>query len=121
MNPGPTLSVQMHHHRAEHCIVVSDTAKVQSVDKNILLTENHCTYIPLGVVHAQENPGKIPLELIEVQSGPLWAKTISSASRTATVSWADRQPMPPSLKAAPLCVRPSTLKGTKPVGSGTLL
>ncbi|WP_295538013.1 mannose-1-phosphate guanylyltransferase/mannose-6-phosphate isomerase [uncultured Pseudacidovorax sp.] len=69
VNPGQKLSVQMHHHRAEHWIVVSGTAKVQIGDKEILLTENQSTYIPLGVVHALENPGKIPLELIEVQSG----------------------------------------------------
>lgn len=69
VNPGARLSVQMHHHRAEHWIVVSGTAKVLNGDKEILLTENQSTYIPVGVVHALENPGKIPLELIEVQSG----------------------------------------------------
>ncbi|KAF1018529.1 MAG: Alginate biosynthesis protein AlgA [Paracidovorax wautersii] len=69
VKPGAKLSVQMHHHRAEHWIVVSGTAKVQINDKEILLTENQSTYIPLGAVHALENPGKIPLELIEVQSG----------------------------------------------------
>ncbi|WP_295549479.1 mannose-1-phosphate guanylyltransferase/mannose-6-phosphate isomerase [uncultured Pseudacidovorax sp.] len=69
VNPGEKLSVQMHHHRAEHWIVVSGTAKVQIGDKEILLSENQSTYIPLGVIHALENPGKIPLELIEVQSG----------------------------------------------------
>ncbi|MGB3385338.1 MAG: mannose-1-phosphate guanylyltransferase/mannose-6-phosphate isomerase [Marinomonas sp.] len=66
---GEKLSVQMHHHRAEHWVVVSGTAKVQNGDKEILLTENESTYIPVGVVHALENPGKIPLELVEVQSG----------------------------------------------------
>lgn len=70
VKPGQKLSVQMHHHRAEHWIVVSGTAKVQLGEKDILLTENQSTYIPVGVVHALENPGKIPLELIEVQSGP---------------------------------------------------
>ncbi|WP_304307100.1 mannose-1-phosphate guanylyltransferase/mannose-6-phosphate isomerase [Pseudacidovorax intermedius] len=69
VKPGEKLSVQMHHHRAEHWIVVSGTAKVQIGDKEILLSENQSTYIPLGVIHALENPGKIPLELIEVQSG----------------------------------------------------
>ncbi|MNF00472.1 Alginate biosynthesis protein AlgA [compost metagenome] len=59
----------MHHHRAEHWIVVTGTAKVTIDDKQILLTENQSTYIPVGVVHALENPGKIPLEMIEVQSG----------------------------------------------------
>lgn len=67
--PGQKLSVQMHHHRAEHWIVVTGTAKVSIGDKQILLSENQSTYIPIGVVHALENPGKIPLEMIEVQSG----------------------------------------------------
>ncbi|RYF61113.1 MAG: mannose-1-phosphate guanylyltransferase/mannose-6-phosphate isomerase, partial [Comamonadaceae bacterium] len=69
VKPGERLSVQMHHHRAEHWIVVSGTAKVLVGEKEVLLTENQSTYIPLGVVHALENPGKIPLEIIEVQSG----------------------------------------------------
>jgi len=69
VKPGEKLSVQMHHHRAEHWVVVSGTAKVQNGDKEILLTENESTYIPVGVLHALENPGKIPLELVEVQSG----------------------------------------------------
>ncbi|MEL0638839.1 mannose-1-phosphate guanylyltransferase/mannose-6-phosphate isomerase [Marinomonas sp. TI.3.20] len=69
VKPGEKLSVQMHHHRAEHWVVVSGTAKVQNGDKEILLTENESTYIPVGVVHALENPGKILLEIIEVQSG----------------------------------------------------
>ena len=69
VKPGAKLSVQMHHHRAEHWIVVSGTALVQNGDKEILLTENQSTYIPIGVVHALENPGKLDLELIEVQSG----------------------------------------------------
>jgi mannose-1-phosphate guanylyltransferase len=69
VKPGEKLSVQMHHHRAEHWVVVSGTAKVQNGECEILLTENESTYIPVGVVHALENPGKIPLELIEVQSG----------------------------------------------------
>ena len=69
VKPDAKLSVQMHHHRAEHWIVVSGTAKVTNGDKELILTENQSTYIPVGVVHALENPGKIPLELIEVQSG----------------------------------------------------
>ena len=67
--PGQKLSVQMHHHRAEHWIIVTGTAKVSIGEKEILLTENQSTYIPVGVIHALENPGKIPLEMIEVQSG----------------------------------------------------
>ncbi len=69
VKPGAKLSVQMHHHRAEHWIVVSGTAKVTNGDKTYLVTENQSTYIPIGQVHALENPGVIPLELIEVQSG----------------------------------------------------
>ncbi|WP_017445394.1 mannose-1-phosphate guanylyltransferase/mannose-6-phosphate isomerase [Gayadomonas joobiniege] len=69
VKPGAKLSVQMHHHRAEHWIVVSGTANVTIDGKDILLTENQSTYIPVGAVHALENPGKVPLELIEVQSG----------------------------------------------------
>src|SRR6185437_12259837 len=69
VKPGAKLSVQMHHHRAEHWIVVRGTARVYKGDEVLLLTENQSTYIPLGEVHALENPGKIPLELIEVQSG----------------------------------------------------
>ena len=69
VKPGATLSLQMHHHRAEHWIVVSGTAEVTRGDEIILLTENQSTYIPLGVTHRLKNPGKLPLELIEVQSG----------------------------------------------------
>ena len=67
--PGAKLSVQMHHHRAEHWIVVSGTARVSLDGKDHLLTENESIYLPLGAVHALENPGKIALELIEVQVG----------------------------------------------------
>ncbi len=69
VNPGATLSLQMHHHRAEHWVVVRGTAKVTRGDEIILLGENESTYIPLGVKHRLENPGQIPLEIIEVQSG----------------------------------------------------
>ncbi|MCL1160655.1 mannose-1-phosphate guanylyltransferase/mannose-6-phosphate isomerase [Shewanella chilikensis] len=69
VKPGEKLSIQMHHHRAEHWIVVTGTAKVTNGDEELLLTENQSTYIPVGVIHALENPGKVPLELIEVQSG----------------------------------------------------
>lgn len=69
VKPGAKLSVQMHHHRAEHWIVVSGTARVTNGDKTYLVTENQSTYIPIGQVHSLENPGVIPLELIEVQSG----------------------------------------------------
>lgn len=69
VKPGAKLSVQMHHHRAEHWIVVSGTAKVTNGEQTYLVTENQSTFIPIGQVHALENPGVIPLELIEVQSG----------------------------------------------------
>jgi len=69
VKPGAKLSTQMHHHRAEHWIVVSGAAKVTNGDKTFLLSENESTYISVGVVHALENPGKVDLELIEVQSG----------------------------------------------------
>jgi mannose-1-phosphate guanylyltransferase/mannose-6-phosphate isomerase len=69
VKPGASLSLQMHHHRAEHWIVVCGTAKVTRGDETFLLSENQSTYIPLGVTHRLENPGKLPLEMIEVQSG----------------------------------------------------
>jgi len=69
VKPGAKLSVQMHHHRAEHWIVVSGTARVTNGEKTYLVTENQSTYIPIGQVHSLENPGVISLELIEVQSG----------------------------------------------------
>lgn len=69
VNPGASLSLQMHHHRAEHWIVVKGTAEVICGEKVILLSENQSTYIPLGEVHRLTNPGNIPLEIIEVQSG----------------------------------------------------
>ena len=69
VKPKASLSLQMHHHRAEHWIVVSGTAEVTVGDKVVMLTENQSTYIPLGTVHRLVNPGTIPLEIIEVQSG----------------------------------------------------
>ncbi|MFO1424553.1 MAG: mannose-1-phosphate guanylyltransferase/mannose-6-phosphate isomerase [Candidatus Competibacteraceae bacterium] len=69
VKPGASISLQMHHHRAEHWVVVSGTARVTRGDEVFLLTENQSTYIPVGVHHRLENPGKIPLEIVEVQSG----------------------------------------------------
>ena len=69
VKPVGKLSSQKHHHRAEHWIVVSGTAKVIVENKETLFAENQSTYIPLGKSHRLENPGKIPLHLIEVQSG----------------------------------------------------
>ena len=69
VKPGESLSLQMHHHRAEHWVVVSGTARVTCDDKSFLLSENQSTYIPIGTHHRLENPGTIPLEIIEVQSG----------------------------------------------------
>lgn len=69
VKPGERLSLQMHHHRAEHWIVVRGTAKVTCGDKELILSENQSTFIPLGTRHRLENPGKVNLEIIEVQSG----------------------------------------------------
>ncbi|MGY0583894.1 MAG: cupin domain-containing protein, partial [Paraglaciecola chathamensis] len=69
VKPGAMLSLQKHHHRAEHWIVVQGTAEVTCEDKVFLLTENQSTFIPLGAKHRLSNPGKVMLELIEVQSG----------------------------------------------------
>jgi len=69
VKPKASLSLQMHHHRAEHWVVVTGTAQITNGDKTIILTENQSTYIPLGQTHRLVNPGTIPLEIIEVQSG----------------------------------------------------
>jgi len=69
VKPGAKLSLQMHHHRAEHWVVVHGTAKVVRGNEEIVLYEDQSTYIPLGTPHRLENPGKIPLHVIEVQSG----------------------------------------------------
>jgi mannose-1-phosphate guanylyltransferase/mannose-6-phosphate isomerase len=69
IKPGAQLSLQLHHHRAEHWIVVSGTARITLGEKVFLLEENHSTYIPIGEKHRIENPGKVPLHIIEVQSG----------------------------------------------------
>jgi mannose-1-phosphate guanylyltransferase/mannose-6-phosphate isomerase len=69
VEPGSRLSLQLHHHRAEHWVVVRGTAMVTRGEERFLLSENESTYIPLGVRHRLENPGKVPLEIIEVQSG----------------------------------------------------
>jgi mannose-1-phosphate guanylyltransferase/mannose-6-phosphate isomerase len=69
VKPGGVLSLQMHHHRAEHWIVVSGTARITCGEKTFLLSENESTYIPIGATHRIENPGKVPLHIVEVQSG----------------------------------------------------
>jgi len=69
VEPGAALSLQLHYHRAEHWIVVRGTARVTRGEETFLLTENESTYIPPGTRHRLENPGKLPLEIIEVQSG----------------------------------------------------
>ena len=69
VNPGAALSLQSHHHRAEHWIVVQGTARVTIDDKAQLVSENQSIYIPLGARHKLENPGKVPMVLIEVQTG----------------------------------------------------
>ena len=70
VKPGQRLSLQKHHHRTEHWIVVSGTAEVQLNEDKQILGENQSMYIPLGCMHRLSNPGKIPLKIIEVQSGP---------------------------------------------------
>ena len=70
VNPGEKLSLQRHHHRSEHWVVVSGTALTECDGKEKLLAENESTYIPVGSIHRLSNPGKIPLRIIEVQSGP---------------------------------------------------
>jgi mannose-6-phosphate isomerase-like protein (cupin superfamily) len=70
VKPGHRLSLQKHHHRTEHWVVVSGTAEVQLNEDKQLLGENQSMYIPLGCMHRLSNPGKIPLKIIEVQSGP---------------------------------------------------
>jgi mannose-1-phosphate guanylyltransferase / mannose-6-phosphate isomerase len=69
VKPGGKLSLQLHHHRAEHWVIVQGTARIRRGDEELMLTEDQSTYIPLGTAHRLENPGKIPLHLIEVQSG----------------------------------------------------
>jgi mannose-1-phosphate guanylyltransferase/mannose-6-phosphate isomerase len=69
VRPGGVLSLQMHHHRAEHWVVVSGTARITRGEESFLLEENQSTYIPIGVRHRIDNPGKIPVHIIEVQSG----------------------------------------------------
>lgn len=70
VKPGECLSSQMHHHRAEHWVVVAGTAKVTCGEQTYYVAENESTFIPIGTIHSIENPGKIPLEVIEIQSGP---------------------------------------------------
>jgi mannose-1-phosphate guanylyltransferase/mannose-6-phosphate isomerase len=74
VKPGGALSLQSHHHRAEHWIVVEGTARVQIGDQVKLVSENESVYIPLGAMHRLENPGKMPLTLIEVQTGSYWGE-----------------------------------------------
>ena len=69
VNPGASLSLQMHHHRAEHWVVVSGTAEVEVGETSQMMTEDQSVYIPIGSKHRLKNPGKLPLTLIEVQSG----------------------------------------------------
>ena len=84
VHPGAALSLQSHFHRSEHWIVVEGTAKVTIDDEVRLVTENQSVYLPLGCVHRMENPGKIPMVLIEVQTGAYVGRTISFAMKTST-------------------------------------
>lgn len=74
VKPGASISLQLHHHRAEHWVVVSGAAQVRNGEREFLLAENESTYIPVGTIHSLHNPGKIPLELIEVQTGSYLAE-----------------------------------------------
>jgi mannose-1-phosphate guanylyltransferase/mannose-6-phosphate isomerase len=74
IRPGSAMSLQMHHHRAEHWVVVSGTASITRGEETFLLEENQSTYIPVGVRHRIENPGRIPLHIIEVQTGGYFAE-----------------------------------------------
>jgi mannose-1-phosphate guanylyltransferase len=69
VKPGHKTAIQIHYHRAEHWVIVSGTARVTRGDESFIMSENESTYIPVGVAHAIENPGKIPLEIIEVRTG----------------------------------------------------
>jgi len=84
VKPGASMSLQLHHHRAEHWIVVSGTARITRGEETFLLGENESTFIPMGTRHRIENPGKVTLHIIEVQSGSYLARTTSCASRTST-------------------------------------
>lgn len=74
VNPGAKLPPELHHHRAEHWVVVCGSARAVIGDTILFLTENQATYIPAGAPHRLENPGKIPLQIVEVQSGPYLAE-----------------------------------------------
>jgi len=82
VRPGASLSLQMHHHRAEHWVVVRGTARVTRGEETFLVAENESTYIPIGMKHRLEIPGKVPLEIIEVQSGAYLGEDDMCASRT---------------------------------------
>ena len=82
VKPGARLSSQMHHHRAEHWIVVSGTARIYNGDKQYLLTENQSTYIPLGEIHSLENRARSRWKSSRCSPAPIWARTTSSDSRT---------------------------------------
>ena len=76
VKPGAKLSVQKHHHRAEHWVVVKGTALVTKGDEKLLITENESTYIPLGIVHCLENPGVIPWKSLRFNREVIWVKMI---------------------------------------------
>lgn len=74
VNPGAKLPSELHHHRAEHWVVVRGSARAVIGERMLFLTENQSTYIPAGAPHRLENPGKIPLQIVEIQSGPYLAE-----------------------------------------------
>ncbi len=77
--------MQMHHHRAEHWVILAGTGQITVNGKQFLLTENQSTFIPIGAEHCLENPGRIPLEVLEIQSGSYRAKTTLSVLKTSMV------------------------------------
>jgi|SRR5882672_728893 len=110
VNPGATLSLQIHYHRAEHWVVVRGTARVTRGDQTYLLTENQSTYIPLGVKHRLANPGRVPLEIVEVQSGPYLGEDdiVRLEDSYGRLEKDKPREAPPALTSAP----------RKPVGGG---
>ena len=113
VTPGGTLSLPKHMHRAEHWVVVHGTAAVTIGEEQRTVHENKSTYVPMGAVHRLADPGRIPLELVEVQPGHTWAKTTSCGSKTSTAA---RQVQPRLNKAAPAPIFPRRLLGDRPAG-----
>lgn len=122
VNPGAALSLQLHYHRAEHWVVVKGTARVTRGEQVFLLTENQSTYIPLGVKHRLENPGRVPLEIIEVQSGAYLGEDDivrfeDSYGRTGKSNAPDAAPPPAPVQRAPRKADTGTAAGGPVTGA----